>query len=371
MPSFYFPSVASSHVVLLAALVLLSFVVHAEEDFYEILGLGAEREDAAERDIKASWRKLSKQYHPDLKGEATREHYQKIQRAYEVLGDRKKRKVYDLRGEEGLKQLEQPQQQQHDPFAALFGFGGGNQQTNKGSNINMLMLVTLEDMYNGAAHTVKFNKQKLCKTCKGTGAASKDDFIVCPHCRGSGTEIQRIQLAPGFVQQVQQQCSHCHGKGKRIGRKCPTCNGDKVVKSSMTLGVDVEQGLPENYDLVYDMEADQSPDQIPGDVIFTVSSAPHPQFRRQGNDLHTTQKLTLKEALLGFEKSIQHLDDHHVELVSEEVTQHGTVQTLEGEGMPKHHVPSEHGSLFVRYEVELPTTLTADQRLKISMLLPK
>lgn len=362
------PTVAMFSLLLM---MMAASLVRGDEDYYEVLGLGQEREDAAERDIKASWRKLSKQYHPDLQGESTREHYQKIQRAYEVLGDRKKRKVYDLRGEEGLKQLEQPQQQHHDPFAALFGFGGGNQQTNKGANINMLMLVTLEDMYNGAAHTVKFAKQKLCKTCKGTGAASKEDFIVCPHCKGSGTEVQRVQIMPGFVQQVQQPCSHCGGKGKRIGKKCPTCNGDKVVKSSMTLGVDVEQGLPENYDLVYDMEADQSPEQIPGDVIFTVSSAPHPRFRRQNSDLYTTQKLTLKEALLGFEKSIPHLDDHHVELVSEGVTQHGTVQALDGEGMPKHHVPSERGILYVRYEVELPAMLTADQQVKLAALLPK
>lgn len=356
---------------LFVILAVLSSQVAAEEDFYEILGLGEERDDAAERDIKAAWRKLSKQYHPDLKGESTREHYQKIQRAYEVLGDRKKRKVYDMRGEEGLKQLEQPQQQHADPFAQLFGFGGGNQQTNKGQNINMLMLVTLEDMYNGGAHTVKFSKQKLCKSCRGSGAATKGDLVQCPNCRGSGVEMQRIQLAPGFVQQVQQPCSHCGGKGKRIGKKCPTCNGDKVVKSTMTLGVDIEQGTPENFDLVYDMEADQSPDQIPGDVIFTVSSVAHPRFRRQGDDLYATQKLSLKEALLGFEKSLQHLDDHQVDLVAEDVTQHGTVQRLEGEGMPKHHVPSEKGTLFVTYVVELPSSLTADQQSRIATLFPK
>jgi DnaJ-related protein SCJ1 len=360
----------------LAAAVLVAMLLQVavkadDDDYYEILGLGEERDDAAERDIKTSWRKLSKQYHPDLHGESTRERYQKIQRAYEVLGDRKKRKVYDMRGEEGLKQLQQQGagQQQMDPFAQLFGFGGGQQGgANKGQNLNMLMLVTLEDMYNGAAHTVKFAKQKLCRACRGTGAASKGDMVTCPNCKGSGTEIQRIQLAPGFVQQVQQPCSHCGGKGKKIGKKCPTCSGNKVVKATMTLGVDIEQGTPENFDLVYDMEADQNPDQLPGDVIFTVSSVPHDLFQRKGDDLHVTHKLTLKEALLGFDTTFKHLDDHEVELNSESVTQHNTVQTLEGEGMPKHHVPSEKGKLFVTYHVELPSMITAQQRSKIEEL---
>lgn len=356
----------------IAALAVLMQTVHAEEDFYEVLGLEEQREDAAERDIKAAWRKLSKQFHPDLKGESTRERYQTIQRAYEVLGDRKKRKIYDMKGEEGLKQLESPQQQHMDPFAQMFGFGGGGgQAANKGQNLNMLMLVTLEDMYNGAAHSVKFSKQKLCKTCRGTGAATKGDMVTCQHCKGSGVETQRIQLAPGFVQQVQQPCSHCGGKGKRIGKKCPACNGEKVTKSTMTLGVDVEQGTPENFDLVYDMEADQSPDQLPGDVIFTVSSVPHERFQRRGDDLHMTQKLSLKEALLGFDMTFKHLDEHEVELSSDHVTQHGTVQTLEGEGMPKHHVPSEKGKLLVTYQVELPSMITAQQRSKLEELLPK
>lgn len=362
--------------VLLVAVALLSNCgAHADEDdYYEILGLGEERDDAAERDIKSAWRKLSKQYHPDLKGESTRELYQKIQRAYEVLGDRKKRKVYDMRGEEGLKQLQNSNNQQAsmDPFAQLFGFGGGQQGgANKGQNLNMLMLVTLEDMYNGAAHSVKFAKQKLCRACRGTGAATKGDMVTCPHCKGSGTEMQRIQLAPGFVQQVQQPCSHCGGKGKKIGKKCPTCSGAKVVKSTMTLGVDIEQGTPENFDLVYDMEADQQPDQLPGDVIFTVSSVPHDVFQRKGDDLYMTQKLSLKEALLGFDKVFKHLDDHEVELNSENVIQHNTVQTLEGEGMPKHHVPSEKGKLFVTYNVELPSFISAQQRGKIEELFSK
>lgn len=357
----------------LLALLLGSSLVWAEDDFYEALGLEAEREDAAERDVKAAWRKLSKQFHPDLCGESCRERYQKIQRAYEVLGDRKKRKVYDIRGDEGLKQYEQPHQQSNmmDPFAMFFGGGGQQQQqggANKGANLEMMMLVTLEDIYSGAAHSVKFKKQKLCRACRGTGALSKDDLVVCSHCKGSGTEVRTIQIMPGFHTQQQAPCSHCSGKGKMVGKKCTTCRGQKVVQSSMALGVDVEQGTPDGFDLVYDMEADQSPDQIPGDVVFTIQTAPHDRFTRNGNDLAMTVVLTLEEALLGFEKLFKHLDGHEVELEETTVTQFNRRRVLKEEGMPVHHVPSERGDLVITYQVELPTMLTNQQREKIASL---
>lgn len=364
----------SLHRLSLLILALVALVVVGEEmDYYDVLGLAEERDEASDRDIKSNWRKLSKDNHPDLHGEANRAHYQKIQRAYEVLGDRRKRKVYDLLGDDGLKQLEQPhQQQQHfDPFMQLFGGGGGG-GGNKGANIHMLMLVTLSDVYNGATHTVKLAKQKICRSCRGTGAASKEDMITCPVCKGAGMTMQRIQIAPGFVQQMQQPCSHCSGKGKTIGKKCPTCKGDKVVRATMSLSVDIERGTPDQFDNVYELEADQTPGQLPGDVIFTISTAHHERFRRLGDDLAMTETITLKEALLGFERKFAHLDDHEVELSAEDgvVTQYGTVQRVEGEGMPKHHVPSEFGALLVTYQVQLPKSLTEEQIRRLDEILP-
>jgi DnaJ-related protein SCJ1 len=351
-------------VLVLSLLLATAVLASADEDYYDLLGLGVERDEATEREITGSWRKLSKKHHPDLAGEGSRELYQKIQRAYEVLGDRKKRKVYDIRGEEGVKQLESPNGgQHHDPFAALFGHGGGGGGggAKRGSNLNMLMLVNLEDIYNGAAHTVKFNKQKICRTCRGTGAASKEDLITCRECGGSGHTVQTIQIMPGFHTQQQAPCPKCQGKGKSIGKKCPSCDGRKITKGKHTLGIDIEMGVPENYELVYDMEADQSPDEIPGDVIFTVSTAPHPIFTRKGNDLEASFNLTLREALLGFEKKLTHLDGHEVEIDEPSVVQFNQQYVIKDEGLPIHHVPSEKGTLTVTYKVILPESLTEAQ----------
>ncbi|KAG5477242.1 hypothetical protein LSCM4_04460 [Leishmania orientalis] len=337
-----------------------------EDDFYAVLGLGEAREDATERDIKNSFRRLSKKYHPDVATgdqDSYRLVYQRVQRAYGILGDRRKRKVYDILGIDGVRKLEKPQQQQQqvNPFFAFFGVG---QETDaeRGKDMELLMVVPLEDIYRGAAHTSRFSKGKICRACKGTGARNSEDVVKCPHCQGRGRLIQRVQIAPGFVQQMEQVCPHCRGKGTHVAHICPVCRGKTVLPGEGVLSVDIEEGLPEGHVLTYELEADQTPGQVPGDVLLTVVSAPHPVFRRSGNDLYANVSITLKEALLGCEKVLTHLDGHEVELHLDSVTQHAQQVRIAGEGMPRHHVPSERGDLYVTYNVVLPTELTAEQR---------
>lgn len=341
-----------------------------EEDFYAVLGLTAQRDDATERDIKSAWRKLSKMHHPDVSGETQRAVYQRIQRAYEILGDRRKRKIYDILGLEGVKKLEQPnqpQQQQH-PLFQLFGGHGGMQQSDRGPDVSMLLIVSLEDAYTGADHAVSFSKKKICRACRGSGARSAKDVTKCPHCNGAGVLLRRVQLAPGFVQQMEQPCGHCGGKGKHIAHRCPACKGQLVGDATVTISVDVEAGTPEGHMLNFELEADQEPGRVPGDVLLTVVTAPHKTFTRKGDDLYMTQRLTLTEALLGFRRTFRHLGGHEVTLASTVVTQPGTVRAVAGEGMPRLHIPSEKGVLYVTYVVELPEALTEEQHQALKVL---
>lgn len=346
------------------------------DDFYAVLELDQLREDATERDIKSAFRKLSKQYHPDLKGKETREHYQRIQRAYDCLGTNKKRKIYDMKGLEGLKQLEQASQQgaqhqQNDIACQFFGQCGAGGAAGRGKPISMMLLVDLADIYNGAQHTVKLNKQRLCRHCKGTGADSKEDYEQCKNCGGSGHVTQRVQIMPGFVQQMQQPCPHCSGKGKSIKKKCHVCRGHKVTRADQLISVDIEVGIPENHELTFEMEADQSPDQLPGDVVFTVQSAPHKMFERKGtSDLLTAVRISLAEALLGFRRELTHLDGQTFTVEERSPVYYGQMRTLKGLGMPIHNMASEKGNLFVRYEVELPEDLSASQREQLKSVLP-
>ena len=359
--------------LLLVALAATAVLGQEDLDYYDVLDLQKEREDASEKDIKKKFRVLSKKYHPDLNpgDEGAREMYQKINRAYEVLSDKRKRKIYDMKGDEGLKQLEKAKQNPNagmqDPFARMFNMGGGQDNT-KGKNQELTVDVPLADVYNGKTHKLTINKQKLCKRCRGTGAASKDAFTKCSHCKGEGTTLQRIQIAPGFVQQVQNPCPHCGGTGKMIKTKCPACRGQKVTRGDSVLEVDIDRGVPEGHKVTFEMEADQSPDLLPGDVIIVIRTKNDATFARKGDDLEATVKITLREALLGFEKTLQHMDGRGVPLSAQSVTPHGKRVKIAGEGMPKFNVPSEKGDLYITYQFELPRFVSKDQREKIEKL---
>lgn len=115
-------------------------------------------------------------------------------------------------------------------------------------------------------------------------------------------------------------------------------------------------------------ESEQNPDWFPGDIIFNVKVRSHSRFRREGNDLHTTVKLSLREALLGYKKEIPHLDGHVVQIEHDGVTQPEQVRIIKEEGMPQHNFPSNKGKLHVKFQVDLPKKLTDDQKEKIKNL---
>eukprot|EP01012_Entosiphon_sulcatum_P064822 TRINITY_DN9367_c0_g1_i1.p1 TRINITY_DN9367_c0_g1~~TRINITY_DN9367_c0_g1_i1.p1 ORF type:complete len:390 (+),score=52.45 TRINITY_DN9367_c0_g1_i1:41-1210(+) len=340
-----------------------------EVDLYSILEL-PRGEESSEAEIKKQFRSLSRKYHPDLNPDsAAREKFRSISKAYEVLGDRKRRKIYDLKGEEGLRMLEQDQEgrgRPRDPFAALFGMQSGG---SRGREMRLHLQLPLEDFYTGKTHEITIHKNKLCRKCKGTGAKSPNHITVCPQCRGHGVILQRVQVAPGFVQQFQQQCPRCGGHGKMVTALCPVCEGRVLVRGEATLEVTIEPGSPDGYDVVFEMEGDESTDTLPGDVVVSLQSRPHPIFRRDKNDLHTSIEISLVEAVAGFTRQMTHMDGHEFTIANEGVTQAGSTLVVRGEGMPRMHVPSEHGDLFVLVTVRFPRRISPAQAAALTSVL--
>merc|ERR1719198_307503 len=117
------------------------------------------------------------------------------------------------------------------------------------------------------------------------------------------------------------------------------------------------------------MMNEQKPGQIPGTVHVVLKQKKHRQFRRQGDNLVTSVEITLKEALLGFERTITHLDQHEVKISRQDVTKIGEQMRVSGEGMPKHNVPSDKGDLIVEIKIEMPKKLTNDQKEAIGQIL--
>ena len=147
-----------------------------------------------------------------------------------------------------------------------------------------------------------------------------------------------------------------------VSKPCPVCKGNRVTRGEAVLEVWIEQGVPEGHQITHEMEADQNPDQIPGDVIFVLNTSPHALFTRKGDDLEAKMTISLKQALIGFQATITHMDGHEVIVKNDGVTQYGQRFKIAGEGMPKHQVPSEKGDLHVTVNVNLPKRLSEEQK---------
>jgi DnaJ-related protein SCJ1 len=356
--------------VLLFILIQATLLVLAGKDFYAVLGVPR---DAPPQKIKRSYRELSLKYHPDKNpgnSDASKK-FMEVNEAYEVLSDEEKRRIYDQFGEEGLKKGNQPAQQNPFGFPFNFGFGGQQQrqEQRKGANIEIPLEVSLKDLYVGQELTVGHKKQVLCPKCRGTGAKDPNDVHTCSECKGTGTVVFTQQLGPGFMTQTQRTCDKCGGRGKVVKSTCPFCSGKKTTVDEDTFTLEVERGMPNGHSIVFEQEADEAPEIIPGDVIFKIITAPHPRFERRGDDLHIRMNITLLEALVGFSKKLKHLDNHEVIIQKEEITKPGEIIKIEGEGMPQHNYPSHTGNLYVEVSIKMPNSLTEEQKQGFRTLL--
>lgn len=367
-----------------AVLLLLCYLLQVAlcaEDFYKVLGL---KRDAGDREIKSAYRQLSKKYHPDKNPNdpTAKDKFVEVSEAYEALSDAKTRKIYDQYGHEGLKKHQQGgggggRHDAFDVFSRFFGGNGhfGQAQERRGPNVELKVQIPLRDFYLGRTVEFQWDKQEICERCDGTGA---EDKVVdtCQKCNGRGIVVQKHQLAPGMFQQVQMHCDRCGGRGKSIKHVCPVCSGQRVARQATTVSVTIQRGTAKDARVVYENEADASPDYVAGDLLVTLSEkeagdpADNPDhvdgvnFRRRGDDLFWREVISLREAWMGdWTRNLTHMDGHivHLKRARGEVVQPGQVETVAGEGMPIYdedgdsvYHKTQYGNLYVEYSVVLP-----------------
>lgn len=318
-----------------------------EIDLYEVLGLD---EDCTDKEIKKAFRKLSLKYHPDKNpgNEEAAKMFSGISEAYEILSDESKKYQYDFGGMAAVKKGDQPDQM------SMFGglFGGGQQNSNKGPDMQMTFSVTLEQMYNGAQMATEIDRRVVCRGCKGKKAKGKEKCKLCGRCPNEVRMVQR-QMGPGFMVQQQEEVK----------------SEERCKQEKKEIELLVERGATDGTEQRFPHLSEQKPGQVPGDVVIIMKQKKHARFERRGDHLHYTMKISLKESLTGFSKDIKHLDGHMVRVERAAVTRPFLTEVKQGEGMPVHEVPSQFGDMHVTFEVEFPRTLSSLQMETLRTLL--
>jgi DnaJ family protein A protein 2 len=238
------------------------------------------------------------------------------------------------------------------------GFEGGPKKPRRGQDEEQKYQVTLEELYKGK--TVKFASTKniICSHCKGTGGKEKAKPETCQRCKGQGVTVGLRSVGPGLVTQERMVCDTCTGTGKIFKEKdkCKKCKGKRTTSEKKVLEIYIPRGAREGERIVLEGEADQVPDQIPGDIVFTLVEEDHEIFQRAGDDLSAELNVTLAEALTGFSRvGLKHLDGRgiHLDHPQGKVLQPGQILKVKGEGMPLKKSDLK-GDLYLVVKIEFP-----------------
>lgn len=351
-----------------------------ETRLYDVLHI---KPDATASEIKKAYRKQAMKYHPDKNPEKTAETEEKFKDvgfAYSVLSDDNKKELYDKAGENALKEGRGGDggPDPSDIFSMFFGGanGAGKSRERKTESMIHKLGVSLKDLYLGKTTKLAVQRNIICGECQGVGGKNKDSVTKCKDCEGRGVTVKLRQIGPGMMQQVQANCDKCAGEGEIIkeSERCKTCRGKKVNPERKILEVFIEKGMKDGQKIVFAGQSDQLPGATPGDIVVVLEEKPHPVFTRQGNDLIVEQEITLVEALCGFSRVINHLDERKLMMTSAQgqVVKDGEVKVIVDEGMPMYKNSTQKGCLFIKFKVIFPESnfTSPEKLLQLESLLP-
>lgn len=351
----------------------------AQEDYYELLGVS---KSVTAEELKKAYRKKAVQYHPDKNpgNKEAEEMFKKVSEAYDVLSDAEKRAAYDRYGHAAFQGGMGGGPRGggggfHDPFDIfrevfgrqgggggggifdeMFGGGGGGDSSRDGADLRYDLEITLEEAARGAQKEISFRKNVTCDRCEGNGAEPGSKRVTCPTCRGAG----QVRRSGGIIT-FTQTCPTCGGAGQKIEKPCTACRGEGRVPKSTKLNVRIPAGVDTGSRLrsAGNGEAGIAGGQS-GDLYIVLTVKEHELFERHGDDLFCEIPIKFTLATLGGTIEVPTLFGK-ASLKIPAGTQSGTTFRLRDKGMPSLRA-GRQGDQLVRVHVEVPTTLSSEQR---------
>ncbi|WP_324254016.1 molecular chaperone DnaJ [Paenibacillus sp. 1001270B_150601_E10] len=342
-----------------------------KRDYYEVLGVG---KSASDDEIKKAYRKLARQYHPDVnKADDAEQKFKEVKEAYDVLSDSQKRNMYDQYGH-----VDPNQGMGGGGFSGDFGgfgdifdmfFGGGGRQRDpnapqRGNDLQYTMTVEFKEAAFGVEKDITIPRTEECDTCHGSGAKPGTTPETCSRCRGTGQE-EVAQNTPFGRMVNRRTCSACQGRGKIIRDKCNTCHGNGTLKKQRKIHVRIPAGAFDGAQIRMTGEGEAGLRGGPsGDLYVVLRVKDHEFFQREDDDIYCEVPITFAQAALGDEVEIPTLHDK-VKLKIPAGTQTGTNFRLRGKGVP-HLRGTGNGDQHVKVVVVTPTKLNEEQKNALS-----
>jgi molecular chaperone DnaJ len=356
----------------------------AKEDYYAVLGIA---HDAKPQDIKKAYRRLARKNHPDVNpgDKSAEERFKKVQHAYDVLSDPKKRSIYDqygfysenineqqAAGGRGFREstargfdfsgMDFGEEERGSSFRDIFGdlFGGGQPRgrpegPEKGEDLEHHLNISFMESIRGLSTRLVLNRHESCQNCGGSGFDRTVGQQACARCRGTGNEI-RTHGAMRFSGP----CSACGGTGQS-GPPCKTCGGSGFAAMQENITVRIPPGVGSGYRMRVPRKGNAGRNAgPPGDLYLIITVRPHEFFRREGNDIHCVIPITMTEAALGTKIEVPGIEGRTL-LRIPPGTQSDQKFRLRGKGVPSLKGDAQ-GNQIVEVRVVVPKI--ADERSK-------
>lgn len=345
-------------------------------DYYEVLGVPRA---ASKDEIRGAFRKLARQYHPDVnKAPDAEDRFKEINEAYTVLMDDDKRAAYDRYGHSGVNGMPGGFSgfggAGFPGFEEIFeeffgGFGGSGQRRRRrgptqGRDLRYDLTIDFNQAVFGADIDIEVSRREECLDCKGSGAAPGTSPRRCPDCNGTGQVRQMRQTFLGSMVNITE-CSRCRGTGEIVETPCATCNGQGSIEQKRTLTVSIPPGVDDGTQIRLSGEGEPGQRNGPqGDLYVVLHVMPHEFFKRRNSDIILEVSINVAQAALGDLIRVPTVDgDEEVQVPAG--TQSGKMIRLRGKGVPKLRrdgSASGRGDQLLLLSVDVPTKLTKEQR---------